>query len=147
MQGLAAGEIRVETFTVSSVDGTAEAGLVHHPRHPGRPDPDREQCIRAPTTPRSRFPFRLSHGRRQLARWEPSASPAFPTATRSTTAPCSTTAHWEVSAADLGTLALVPRSGAHQQSLVLHVSVASIEGGHQSVPSAQMTVNVAAGAG
>nr|WP_249810728.1 VCBS domain-containing protein [Bradyrhizobium sp. 17] len=143
VQGLAAGEIRIETFTVSSIDGTQkpvsftihgtqDAPILTADNVSGADDGLIQLSIKTylvddsgtlGTVSIKGIPdtYTLNHG----TPFEDG--------------------HWEVSASDLGTLALVPGAHAHADTLVLQVSVASIESGHPSVATTSMTVDVTAG--
>lgn len=149
VQGLAAGEVKVETFTVSSVDGTTkpvsftihgtqDAPVLNVGTAAGHADDARIALhVNAHTIETGTLgivvitgipdTYTLNHGTYVLDG--------------------AGDGHWEVPS-DVGTLAdlaLVPGPDAQAGTLTLHVSVASIEGGHQMTAGAPMTVEVTGG--
>jgi VCBS repeat-containing protein len=145
VQHLAVGETLVETFTVSSVDGTTQpvSFTVH-----GTQDAPVLVASAASGTDDAPIPLSISthlvDDFGSLSTVSISGIPATYTLNHGTVFD---DGHWEVAASDLGTLALVPGSGANAGILTLQVSAASIEGGNHAVSTASMTVNVAPGAG
>ncbi|UPJ41119.1 VCBS domain-containing protein [Bradyrhizobium sp. 40] len=146
VQGLAAGEVKVETFTVSSIDGTTkpvsftihgtqDAPVLNVATAAGQADDAQIALhIDAHTIESGTLgivvitgipdTFTLNHGVFVLDG--------------------AGDGHWEVPSDfnTLSTLALVPGPDAQAGTLTLHVSVASIEGGHQAVANAPLTVDV-----
>ena len=145
VQGLAADEVRIETFTVSSVDGTQKpvAFTIH-----GTQDAPALQIATASGADDA--PISLSIAAHlvddsgTLAPIVITGIPSGYTLNHGTF--FDGDGHWEVpsDAATLATLALIPGADAHQDTLVLNVSVASIENGQQAFASGLMTVNVSA---
>ena len=146
VQHLAAGETLIETFTVSSVDGTPKqvSFTVH-----GTQDAPVLTAANVSGTDDSSIPLSISthmvDDSGTLSVVSIAGIPADYTLNHGVF--FDGDGHWEVAAADLGTLALVPGSGASAGPLTLTLSVASIEGGQQAVTTATMTVDVAAGVG
>jgi VCBS repeat-containing protein len=152
VQHLAAGEMLVETFTVSSVDGTPkqvsftvhgtqDAPILTAATASGADDGEIPLHISAAMVDDSGtlgtviitgipLDYTLNHGNFVQSGED-------------------TAGHWEVpsDAATLSTLTLVPGASAHADVLHLQVSVASIENGNQVVTTTPMTVNVTAGDG
>jgi VCBS repeat-containing protein len=145
VQHLAAGEALTDTFTVSSVDSTPKqvSFTVH-----GTQDAPILTAASASGTDDAAIPLSISAAliddSGTLGTVSITGIPSSYTLNHGTVFD---DGHWEVAASDLGTLALVPGSGANADTLFLHASVASVEGGHQSVSTADFTVNVTAGAG
>ena len=143
VQGLAAGEVRLETFTVSSVDNTQKqvTFTIH-----GTQDAPSLSVSDASGTDDAPIALSISTSliddSGALSAVSITGIPGSYTLNHGTF--FDGDGHWEVAASDLADLKLVPGQNAHQDTLVLQVSVASIEGGHQSVTSTPMTVNIAA---
>ncbi|MCK1698913.1 VCBS domain-containing protein [Bradyrhizobium sp. 144] len=143
VQGLAAGEVKVETFTVSSVDGTTKpvSFTIH-----GTQDAPFLVAHHASGTDDAPIALVIdTHLVDDAGALSTITIKGIPDSYKLDHGTVFEDGHWEVAAADLGDLHLVPLSGAHQQSLALQVSVASIEGGHQAIQTATMTVDVGAG--
>ncbi|GGI24311.1 beta strand repeat-containing protein [Bradyrhizobium guangdongense] len=146
VQSLAAGEVRNETFTVSSVDGTQKplTFTIH-----GTQDAPALQVATASGADDAAIPLSIAaHLVDDSGTLGPIVITGIPSGyTLNHGTYFDGDGHWEVpsDAATLATLALIPGADAHQDTLVLNVSVASIENGQQAVASTTMTVNVAAG--
>ncbi|MGY4458581.1 beta strand repeat-containing protein [Bradyrhizobium sp. LB13.1] len=149
VQGLAAGEVKIETFTVSSIDGitkpvsftihgTQDAPVLNVGTAAGHADDARIALhVDAHTIETGTLgivvvtgvpdTYTLNHGTFVLDG--------------------AGDGHWEVPSHPdtLSDLALVPGPDAQAGTLTLHVSVASIEGGHQMTAGAPMTVEVTGG--
>jgi VCBS repeat-containing protein len=145
VQSLAAGETKVETFTVSSVDNTQKqvTFTIH-----GTQDAPVLVASTVSGTDDAPIPLSIStHLVDDSGTLGTVSIKGIPDSYTLNHGTVFDDGHWEVAASDLGTLKLVPGPDAHKDTLVLQVSVASIEGGHQAVTSTSMTVNVAAGTG
>jgi VCBS repeat-containing protein len=148
VQSLAAGEVRNETFTVASVDGTQKpiTFTIH-----GTQDAPALAVATASGTDDAAIPLSIAaHLVDDSGTLGPIVITGIPSGyTLNHGTYFDGDGHWEVpsDAATLSTLALIPGADAHQDTLVLNVSVASIENGQQAVTSANMTVNVGAGQG
>ncbi|MBR0950712.1 VCBS domain-containing protein [Bradyrhizobium canariense] len=143
VQSLAAGEVRIETFTVSSIDGTQKpvSFTIH-----GTQDAPVLTASNVSGADDGLIPLSISA---HMVDDSGALSAVSITGIPSTYALNHGTpfedGHWEVAASDLGTLALVPGEQAHADTLVLQLSVASIEGGQQSVTATTVTIDVTAG--
>ncbi|MEH2565235.1 VCBS domain-containing protein [Bradyrhizobium sp. AZCC 2289] len=143
VQHLAAGEMLVETFTVSSVDGTTKqvSFTVH-----GTQDAPTLTAATASGTDDAAIPLFISaHLVDDSGALGAVSIVGIPSSFTLNHGTVFDDGHWEVAASDLGTLALVPGADAHAGTLLLNVSVASIESGNQAVSTVSMTVNVTAG--
>ncbi|MDN5003916.1 VCBS domain-containing protein [Bradyrhizobium sp. GCM10027634] len=145
VQSLAAGEVRNETFTVSSIDGTQKpvTFTIH-----GSQDAPALQVATASGTDDAAIPLSIAaHLVDDSGTLGPIVITGIPSGyTLNHGTYFDGDGHWEVpsDAATLSTLALIPGADAHQDTLLLNVSVASIENGQQAFTSTTMTVNVAA---
>jgi VCBS repeat-containing protein len=148
VQGLAAGEVRVETFNVTSTDGTVKP--VSFTIHGTQDAPVLNVATASGNAADAAIALSIDAHTVEagtLGVVVISGVPANYTLNHGTLVLVGDgDSHWEVPSdvATLSTLALVPGANADSGTLTLTVSVASIEGGHQSSTQDTMTVNVSA---
>ena len=143
-QSLGAGDTKVDTFTVTAVDGTPQQ--LSFNVHGAQDAPSLSASVAPGATDDA--PIALSilvqsvDNSGTLSAVSISGIPEGYTLDRGVY--FDSDGHYEVAASNLNGLQIIPGATAQPTTLVLQVSVDSIEGGHHATASASLTVNVGA---